>query len=116
LAQLAENRPDIGVIIVSRPRWGSSDWFRPWWVVVGGKKVAKLRPGGTCRIEVRAGSHQVWCAVDWVRSNEMMVAVHPGEECRLVCRPAVKPWRWIRLADAMASETPWMRLEKMPET
>jgi hypothetical protein len=81
--------------------------------MVGGKKCGKLRPGGTCRVRVRPGAHQVWCAVDWVRSNEVMVSVNVGEECHLRCRPAVKPWRWFRLSDAMAKQTPWMLLEEV---
>lgn len=111
LTETANPDPRTGVIVVSRPRWGASDWFRSWSVMVGGKKAGKLRPGGSCRIQVQAGSHQVWCAVDWVRSNEVMVSVNAGEECQLTCRPAVNPWRWFRLSDAMTGQTPWMRLE-----
>jgi uncharacterized protein (UPF0548 family) len=85
--------------------------FRSWNVVIDGKKVGKLRPGSTSRFEARPGTHQVWCTVDWVQSNQLMVTVGEGQECRLRCRPAVKPWRWFRLSDATVGKSPWMYLE-----
>ena len=100
-----------GVIVLRRPRWGTSDWTRSYGVLVDGTRVGMLGPGKTCRVEVRAGSHDVRCALDRITSTPLTVDVEANRVARVLCKPGSKPFRGLRVVGASPEPAPWVCLE-----
>jgi hypothetical protein len=74
-------------LCIERPATGLRDRYRSYEVYVNGVKRAELARGEVARIEVEPGDVEVYITIDWCKSRAVGLAVDPGAEVRLRCRP-----------------------------
>jgi hypothetical protein len=72
---------------IERPDRGLRDRYRAYEVIVNGEKQAELWRGDKKRIEVEPGPTQIHVKIDWCRSRTVDLALKPGDETQLICRP-----------------------------
>lgn len=76
-------RADVAMVVLSRQRRASRDGLRSYLVMLDGRRVAKVRRGGTVEVPVPPGRHEIHLKIDWCRSPSIEFDAHSGEVINL---------------------------------
>jgi hypothetical protein len=85
IEKTADTGEAYGVIVISRVAESRADKWRAYRVMVDGHNVGKLRAGERIRYRAAVGSHSVWVAIDWCRSERHHVELASAGLLALRC-------------------------------
>lgn len=74
-------------VVVSRKRRAYRDSLRSCLVMLDGKKVAKVRQGGTVEVPVPVGGHEMYLKISWCQSPLIKFDAHAGEVIEFFAEP-----------------------------
>ncbi|HEY3772591.1 MAG TPA: hypothetical protein VGL69_06345 [Solirubrobacteraceae bacterium] len=89
--EYASPMPNAQIAIYREPR-GFTDRLRSYKILIDGDQVGSIKRGGTVAIEVEAGRHTVQLAIDWARSQTLVVDTVPREEVNVRCWSNANPF------------------------
>ena len=72
-------------IQIHRRRKPWTDRLRSYKVRIDGEEVGRLRLGDEKTFEVQPGRHEIQLAIDWTRSEPVLLELADGDKARLVC-------------------------------
>jgi hypothetical protein len=89
--------------------------WRPIRVCVDGREVGTVRNGETMDFVVEVGEHDVYAAIDWVRSETVRVACAAGTPAVLRLSSPLTGWKLLRTQQAMSGPPgSFIALEALP--
>lgn len=72
------------------------DAFRKYIINVDCKEIAKLKLDKILELPVTIGKHEMFCKIDWCRSNKITFVMETDDQVRRFrVRPAINGWKFI---------------------
>lgn len=72
--------------------------LRRYSVCVDGMKVGSVKDGSTLTLSLPEGVHEVWCKIDWTKSNKKEILIESGKTAKVTVGYEKKyNWKYFAL-------------------
>lgn len=87
--------PDMATVRVHRPSGRWQDALRSYVLYLDERRAGRIKPGGTCTLQVSAGPHVLRARIDTVHSDAFAFLAPAGQVVELEIAPGetCPPWR-----------------------
>lgn len=68
-------------VVIKRDR-GWADSLRKYKVIVDEKEIGRIKQGKSIEVEVNSGQHEIYCKIDWCRSNKIVFNINNENEVK----------------------------------